>query len=1585
MAKKKLNKKVAILGIIILGVLVMGAALVYFRHYRKDPEKLITKAEAQWEQIETQLEQYRKAVTAAGGPNEQTKAMLQAGQDAYIEMLTTYRQAAGSARNDDLKISILFTLGDYYLENNAFHAPDWDKALRAWHTVTTTDPANVKARMNLLQYFYDAGDSGSRGAWARVKEEAEKIATRPAAEPDPFVTKALARANLEMARSGEATNQTETVDKAIADFEALLKASPDDVNTYQYLADAIMLRGRLRKSIGQADAVRQAFEQARTILQQAIEATPDDVRAHANLLRLKLDNAQGDRAALEALGAEYEALIAKFPAAGEAFAAQCGYYQHLDDLDKAVKAIARAVTLDKKNVDYAATAANLYYLKASSGKDKALLNTAIDIARNALTLEDAQDIPGPRQQTRIENRVRLHSFLAKVYVGEALEATQAGDSDGHRMWVDKASQSVHVLTQIFGTETNVYSNMWTGILGMARGDGAPAVARMIDAYQQLKAANRSDPTLAYMLARAFEGSPEIGSRMQFLGEAIGGGAASAKPELLLDYADLLMGVRGWANVNMLAKTYEDMMGPSQRSATLRVRANISAGQFDGAVEILAGMDNRKAETRSLELLLLDARILRAMQVQSQQPLTAERQQQLDKDFARRADLVETLLAEDASQVPFQTVVNVCSQHLGEDNANKARELIAAFTAGNKEHNNARVYQCQLMEPDPVNISAERRDQIALEVLAQIAEPADRHLALGQYYLSRGQYSEATAAYAEAFQAQPDDRRVIDGYFEILLAEQPNDLNPARSVAEKARANNLDQCQGAFYLARLAYAGKNYQDAMNRIEECLKARPIFSHAYYLRSLINAALDNHDQSVQDALTASQMNPVDPVIARQKAAVLLARNTRLGAAVTGEQREQTEDAMREAIVLNPNDGSVRSAYAEYRSERHPEEAIAQRQYLIRQFPNFTNHLLLGNMAMKMGLKEADEQKKAGLMEIARSAYEKAFALEPDNAMIQQQYAEYLRKTDQHDKIEELFRDDPSVLWRYYLRDGRYEQASALLKDLYAKNAKDASVVLGLAMAAQQTGDKDNVKKYAEELLAIENTVDNQLQQIQMYLDVGLIKEAGLKLEGFRERNPREPRGMLLESLVLMNEGQFDKAMDMVNRNLEIDTGNAQAWRLRGRINRLKGNHAQAVDDLQKSKSLSGDAMISMELAQAYRQTNRMSAAIGELKSALNNASAPVRLLTFLEQLYMDSGQKAELRKFYTETIAKNPKNEFWYYRAAQFYLQDQDTAKAEELLTQGWEITRTKETPSAILFDLYLETLWRRAKYDKLLGIASQYTDSSLGSIAYAQMGQTQAKLGNRDLAVQHYHRALEKCGGDNSLIAGTLRNMTAVVGIEAAEKWTTQKLAAAPESLIGNLVMFHLASNKGDYNTGLKHLDRAIAAVSPGSPVYSDCMTLKAVTFVQGYIKTRDKQYLSQGIAQYERLLADQPQNINALNNLAYLLADNDEQLDKAREYAARAHAAVPDNANIMDTYAYVLCKTRDFGKAEELLLKAIQIYELEGRSAPAEVYKHLGMAQEGLQRKTAAGESYRRALDLGGQSLTAQEKTVLNEAVQRVSQ
>jgi predicted Zn-dependent protease len=88
-------------------------------------------------------------------------------------------------------------------------------------------------------------------------------------------------------------------------------------------------------------------------------------------------------------------------------------------------------------------------------------------------------------------------------------------------------------------------------------------------------------------------------------------------------------------------------------------------------------------------------------------------------------------------------------------------------------------------------------------------------------------------------------------------------------------------------------------------------------------------------------------------------------------------------------------------------------------------------------------------------------------------------------------------------------------------------------------------------------------------------------------------------------------------------------------------------------------------------------------------------------------------------------------------------------------------------------------------------------------------------------------------------------------------------------------------------------------------------------------------------------------MNALNNLAYMLAENNERLAEALTFARRALDARPKNPSFLDTYASVLYKNGRNSEAAEFLQAALQQYEQNNIPVPAEVYKHLDLLKEEL--------------------------------------
>ena len=139
MAKKRLNKKVALIGSVVFLLLGLVAVGVILRLSR-DPEKLIKDGDA---------------------------ALLEKDYDTAAR---SYLRARAWAKSDSLRVEILYKLADVFLETDK-----WSNMLGCWGEIIRINPKSIKARFGRLKYFYIMADNGAGGAWREVASQASEF------------------------------------------------------------------------------------------------------------------------------------------------------------------------------------------------------------------------------------------------------------------------------------------------------------------------------------------------------------------------------------------------------------------------------------------------------------------------------------------------------------------------------------------------------------------------------------------------------------------------------------------------------------------------------------------------------------------------------------------------------------------------------------------------------------------------------------------------------------------------------------------------------------------------------------------------------------------------------------------------------------------------------------------------------------------------------------------------------------------------------------------------------------------------------------------------------------------------------------------------------------------------------------------------------------------------------------------------------------------------------------------------------------------------------------------------------------------
>ncbi|MHC4205596.1 MAG: tetratricopeptide repeat protein [Planctomycetota bacterium] len=1670
MAMRRLNKKVAFIGSAVVVFLLLAVIAVVLR-LGQDPQEYIRDAEAALEiarqatDEQVKEENYKRAVQSFRNAfgRAQTDSLREEVlfklADVHFKTKTKEWPYILGCWDEIIKINPDNAKARYGKLEYFYILADTG-ASGAWKEVHEQASAFLKVARDNELLMKDTAELDVSGMEA-------KAAGRMSLGPYLYLIRG--RAALEMAVLGIVTNKDESLEEAVNDLKKVQESEPNNIDAYWYLSRAAVTKGEIFASRGNFEERDKAARQALEILEQAVNAADNNPEAYINLLTQKLTFARSSgseqlKEQIQTLEAEYLSLVKRFDSSSQTYAAVSQFYTAYSifsgprlgsaNLDKAIEAVEKAIQLDGQNVAYAIHAANLYYRSYSIYGQKSQIDKAIETANRTLTLPDAQDTPGPRQRAKINNKFILYAFLANCYTDQILEPSEQATAEEAQSWLSGAEQAVHEIEQIFSSAEEPLVVKWKGMLELARGNKQAAVVLLYDAYEQLRAIKPpelpwpNDPEfaqLAYTLAKIFKDTSEVGAVNEFLISALYSGIGQIKPESRLDYVDVVIKYGRWPEAIQNIDVYEEYIGSGDRCRELRIKAYIGAKQFDEAEKELAKRPVDAPETVKLNLVLTQSKMhhiqlaiaqkqrqddsdrnLQQTRTDEQEPVNAQDNAQrfmkieLDSLKQQEAGLLEKLLSIEPNSVDQVSVINVCRNYKEQGQTNQALRLIDRFLENFPDSPAILVYKQVLSEPDPAKITQQRHQQIEEQVLSGIADPIRRKVQLGIFYRrynepekAIGQFKDALETVAEQEPApESSDFEQIElaaNYlFDIALGTKDWDL--AEQVTKIVRGANIDGCRGQDFAARLAAAKGEFKDALVKVNECLKQKPVFSRAYLLRSDINAALGNEHASMEDMRSAASINPLDGTIAKASAIAFYRRNQQLGDKVSTAQVAEVRDALERAIALNPGDLMLFGLYADFIAPTEPVRAVAIRQDLQRANPTIENALLLGKLATEAAVKETNPQNAEALFAIAGSAFEQAKEMNPGDKRMLYYYAEYFRARGQSEDAKKLLAEsqEDKLLWDHYYQAGQYEDARRVLEQLYKSGTKDSGVFKGLLLIAEKTSDKEAVKKYSEGLVAVENTVDNNLAQIQAFLRVGLVKEAEYKLQSFKEKYPNEPRMLLLQAWLLMRQGQLDKALEKANENLQSNPDNPTGWRLKGEINFFRGDYNNSISNLRKSKLLLDEPATRISLAKAFIKTERYEDAVTELRNTINAPGVPSEAMLLLEHIYLKLGRKESLKRFYEEALEKYPDSANWLNRAGTYAIKTGEFERAEQLFKRAFlarqelRLAQSNSDDKDVLystaFDGYMKALiagagtpetpgWNPSKLDKVFEECEEYKDSVLAPIAHLSVARAKMILGDKPAAIQSCRAAVDTAGDDQMLAADILLRMYAIVGAGEATNFCEQKLAADPDSLAANFAMFNIAKITHRYRQALNYISKCIDLAGPDGFRRIDYTLKKGDILILLYEKTSDKNYLKTAISDYESLLAKMPSNTGVttvLNNLAYLLAENNERLPEALKYAERALNARPNSPIVLDTYAYVLLKNGKKQKAAEFLAAALQHFEQDKIAVPAEVYEHKGMIQEELGAKSEALSAYKQALEAGGEKLSQKVRQRIENAVGRVS-
>ncbi|GAB6054324.1 hypothetical protein JCM17960_31440 [Magnetospira thiophila] len=797
-------------------------------------------------------------------------------------------------------------------------------------------------------------------------------------------------------------------------------------------------------------------------------------------------------------------------------------------------------------------------------------------------------------------------------------------------------------------------------------------------------------------------------------------------------------------------------------------------------------------------------------------------------------------------------------------------------------------------------SAEKELRKALEIGAKPVLVVED---LGEALLLQGKYQELlddlrVAGWPQQIEAAV---RTLRGRAYFSLRQ----LNSADQEFKAALELQPERGSASLGLARVLQARGQWDEAEALLRETANRYPTMAQAWFLRGELSRARGELETALGFYNKAVINQPRHLAARTYRAAVLID----LGAA------SQAEDDLSYVRKYDPNDPHLAYWYARFLAATgRPDEA----RIAVKEAADILR--VLGEEILD---RDPDTLVIAGLIfiadedtKLAHTYLAHAIRFDPYNVFARKALGEMLSREKRYAEAVEVLRpasklrphdaDLISSLARGLLREKKYTEANELLQRaiVLAPDRADLRARLGLSQIG--SGDREAGLEVLREAVGSQaDSLGPGVLLTMVHLRSGEFKEAIEAAKAALEQTPDNPELYNLMGAAQIGDGDREAARQSFTRALELNPEHRVSRINLARINMLQGKLDEAEADFQRLVNKNPfDVNALLALAEIADKRKNPEQRIKWLEKAVDVAPGVLGSKLYLIRALLENGEanKAvliarEARTRHTagfqlletlglaELAAGNPERAANAINGMSDFARDSAAAmrRVSQLQVRVGDPEGALRTLSSavVTFPNHHELLIDIIKLENQMGkqdrarsrIEEMVRDQPERSIGWALLGDSRLRENDTQGALEAYEEAFSRTPNSSMLVRIFL----------AGEKLGQR------EAMLPRLSKWLVENPK----------DRLVRR-----------------TLVLGYINAKR---LRDAIPEVQLLLADKPDSVEALNNLAWLYHETDDP--RSLEIAEKAYALAPQSASVIDTLAWILVERGDLQRGLALLRDA----------------------------------------------------------------
>lgn len=614
------------------------------------------------------------------------------------------------------------------------------------------------------------------------------------------------------------------------------------------------------------------------------------------------------------------------------------------------------------------------------------------------------------------------------------------------------------------------------------------------------------------------------------------------------------------------------------------------------------------------------------------------------------------------------------------------------------------------------------------------------------------------------------------------------------------------------------------------------------------------------------------------------------------------------------------------------------------------------------------------AGLkdMDGAIAAFEKAVDMDPTRATSYSDLGSARLVTGDVAAAEAAFRKAIEIapnsvnahlsLANFHWAVNRMPEAEREIKAALAIDARDRVANRALAMLYLVTGKAEEAEPHLKLVAEVTPGPEAKYFLSEYFLRLGRVDEARATLTPLVADNDWfVPASIRLARIEVVGKRNTE-AHRLIEAVLAREPKNVEALITRGRLHLSEGNTIGALTALQSAVEANPRSLeAQLGLAQTYVARGQTKEATTAFNDAITLDGRSIEARLGLARLMINTGTPADAVTLVSKVVAERPQHIEARLMLVHGLIAVRDipqaTANMDVLLKQAPH-SATVQTAAGMLATVKQDSEGARRAYQLALDADPRSYQALAGLLNSEMAGQ---KFGSAKALIE---KQLAQMPNDPNVLLMAAQTLTAMGDAEGAERTLKKTVDLDPGSLQAYAMLGKMYYQQGRLDMARKELE-VFANKQPNS--------VPAQTMLGTILQLQNQ--TDQAKDRYGRALKIDPRAAVAANNLAWLNANTNGNLDVALQLAQSAKSQLPNRHEVDDTLGWIYYKKG----LSSMAIDALSQSTSRQPDNPNYLY-HLALAYHQSGDKEKARSHLEKALNSGANFEGAGEARKLLETI-----